>query len=86
MGRKGCVVRTKPKYLSRITTDLSGAGSRLVDRRGIRNSDPLASPLGAKEATALSKKMHRLMLLYVDSFWGDDVLRNRVQTMGGRKS
>lgn len=84
VGRKGCVVRTK---VSGITTDLSGAGSRLVDRRGIRNSDPLEPPVGAKEATALSKTMQRPVSICGDSFWGDYVLRNKFHRMGrGKKS
>lgn len=79
MGRKGCVVRTK---VIGITTDLSEAGSHLVDRRGIRNSDPLESPLEAKEATALSETMNRLVSIYGNSFWGDGVFRNKVHKMG----
>ena len=37
------------------------------------------------EATALSKTMHRLVLLYGDSFWGDDVFRDKDQSIGRKR-
>lgn len=77
-GRKGFALRTE---VSGITTDLSGAGSHLVDRRGSRNLGLLVSPLEAKEATVLSKMMRRLVLIEIH-FGVGEALCGTVLEMG----